>query len=98
MIYLEKNNLKQLIEKGIYLVDFYADWCGPCKMMEPVLQNLDESINVIKVNVDLFKEEAAEYSIMNIPTLLYFKDGALVNKSIGFVSKEEIEQNIKEIS
>ena len=94
---LEKNdNFNELIKEGIVLVDFYAEWCGPCKMMGPVLESL-EDINVIKVNVDNFGGLSEEYRIMSIPTLIFFKDGVKVNEIVGFHSKEQIESILKEL-
>ena len=78
------------------LVDFYADWCGPCKMLAPVIETLageyEGKAKIGKLNVDDSPETAQKYGIMSIPTLLYFKNGELVNKSIGVVAKSEIEQ------
>ena len=78
------------------LVDFYADWCGPCKMLAPVIETLageyEGKVKIGKLNVDDSPETAQKYGVMSIPTLLYFKNGELVNKSIGVVAKSEIEQ------
>lgn len=95
MKHLEQNeNLNDLIKSGTYLVDFYAEWCGPCKMLAPVLEEI-EGANVIKVDVDIHMDLAREYGVMSVPTLLYVKDGVVKNKTIGYVSKEEIEENLK---
>ena len=78
------------------LVDFYADWCGPCKMLAPVVEALsaewEGKAKIGKLNVDDAPETAEAYGIMSIPTLLYIKNGEVVNKSVGVVSKAEIEQ------
>ena len=78
------------------LVDFYADWCGPCKMLAPVIETLateqEGKVKVGKLNVDDSPETARKYGIMSIPTLLYIKNGEVVNKTVGVVSKAEIEQ------
>ncbi len=95
MKYLEKNNLNEEIKEGITLVDFYTTWCGPCKMMEPVLEELD--INVIKVDVEKFEELGKEYAIMSVPTLIFFKDGEEQKKLIGFQTKDALEEIIKEL-
>ena len=88
--HLEANeNLKELVKEGIYLVDFYADWCGPCKMMGSVLEGMND-INVIKVNTDLHQELAREYGVMSIPTLVFFKDGVNVRQEVGFKDESEI--------
>ena len=78
------------------LVDFYADWCGPCKMLAPVIETLateqEGKVKVGKLNVDDSPETARKYGIMSMPTLLYIKNGEVVNKTVGVVSKTEIEQ------
>lgn len=75
------------------LVDFWASWCGPCKMLSPLVDQIAEendNIKVCKVNVDDEQDIAVEYKVMSIPTLIVFKDGAEVNRSVGVKSKEEI--------
>ena len=83
------------------LVDFYADWCGPCKMLAPVIETLateqEGKVKVGKLNVDDSPETARKYGIMSIPTLLYIKNGEVVNKTVGVVSKTEIEQNLSSL-
>lgn len=91
--YLENENFKEVISSGLWVVDFYADWCGPCKMLGPVLEQLDS--NVLKVNVDSHESLATEFGVMSIPTICYFKDGELKNRTVGFRNKEEIEEIIK---
>lgn len=97
MKYLEeKENLKDLVKNGIYIVDFYAEWCGPCKMLALDLEEL-ENVNIIKVDIDKHMDLTREYGVMSVPTLLYVKDGVIKNKTIGYISKEEIEENLKAI-
>ena len=69
MIHLEKEDFNELIKEGLHLVDFYAEWCGPCKMMMPVLESIEDKIDIIKVNIDEHEDLAKEYRIMSIPTL-----------------------------
>ena len=79
------------------LLDFWATWCGPCRMLAPVLEEVAEArqdITVCKVDVDEERELALSAGIESIPTLLVFRDGQLAHKSIGFVSREEIEKLI----
>ena len=75
MVHLEKDNLDELVKEGLHVVDFYAEWCGPCKMLAPVLESLEDKINVIKVDIDKFEKLAFDYRIMSVPTLVFFKDG-----------------------
>ncbi len=92
----EDDDLKEIIKKDKWLVDFYAEWCGPCKMFDTVTENID-FINVLKINVDLFPEIAKEYGVMSIPTICYFKKGELVEKKIGFQTLEEVKETVKKI-
>lgn len=82
------------------LVDFYADWCGPCKMMAPTVEQianeLDGEAVVGKLNVDDNEEIAMKYSVMSIPTLIVFKNGQAVDKKVGVQSKETILAMIKQ--
>ena len=75
------------------LVDFYADWCGPCKMMGKVLEDVD--FDILKVNVDTHSDLAKEFGVMSIPTLILFEDGKAVKKSIGFMGKDDLEDFLK---
>ncbi len=93
--HLENENLKDVIKDGVWLVDFYADWCGPCKMLGPVLESLDA--NIVKVNVDQHESLAQEFGVMSIPTICVFKNQELVKKEIGFRSKDEIEKLLESV-
>lgn len=80
------------------LVDFFANWCGPCKMLSPIVDEVADEVNnvkVCKVNIDEARELASKYEIMSIPTLLVFKNGSVVNTSLGLVSKQKILDLIK---
>ena len=93
--YLKEEKLETLINEDITIVDFYADWCGPCKMLGSVLENMD--YNIIKINTDTHQELAQKFGVMSIPTVLIYKDGKEKKKFIGFKSKEEIEEIIKNL-
>lgn len=91
-------NGEVLQEKGIVVVDFFATWCGPCKMLAPVLEEVQNEMNDIKiVKVDIDKNEriAQEYSVMNIPTIKIFKDGKEVTTNVGFLPKPSLVDMIK---
>lgn len=96
---INENNFKEKIsEKGKILVDCYANWCGPCKMLSPVIDKIAEentSCKFYKLDVDEAEQIAEEYGIMSIPTLLIFEDGKLTNTSVGLKPKSEIESLIK---
>ena len=88
-------NFAELLASGKPLVvDFWAQWCGPCKMMLPVVDELandyDGRINIGKLNVDENPDTCEEFGIMNIPTMLFFKDGKLVNRHVGACAKKEL--------
>lgn len=87
------------IKEGIVLVDFYATWCGPCKMQSPIIDSLKEErsdIKIMKVDVDKEEDVARTYGIMSIPTLMLFKDGKEVAKNVGFMPKEVLTNWINE--
>ena len=86
----KKDNFDELISEGLVLVDFYADWCGPCKMLAPNLEKLGDTYNVIKVNVDEFEDIARKYAIMSIPALYLFKDSEVIDKRIGYQEFEDL--------
>lgn len=91
----EFNNL---VNDDFVLVDFYANWCGPCKMLSPVLEELENSrgVKVVKVDVDKNEEVARNYGVMSIPTLIMFKNGELVDKKVGYIPIELLSDWINE--
>ena len=85
---------KILNQNGITLVDFYADWCGPCKLMSPVIEEIAKEypdITVAKINVNKNEKLAAEYNILSIPTIIIFKNGTEVTRTVGYTPKQDLE-------
>ena len=91
--YLEDNDLNSKLKDKKILVDFYADWCGPCKMLGTILEEMD--FPILKINVDKFPELARKYGVMSIPTIILFDNGKEIKKNIGFLSKNELEEFLK---
>lgn len=97
---INKEEFKELVleSKGLKLVDFYADWCGPCRMLGPFLEDLSEEVKDVdfyKINVDNYGDVARDYQVSSIPTLILFKDGNLVDKKIGFLPKDVLKEWIE---
>ena len=93
------NNFTELLQsEKLVVVDFWATWCGPCRMLSPILDEVEEEMagqmEVVKVNVDDADEVAAQYRIMSIPTLLFFKNGQIVDKTVGAMPKNALVDKI----
>lgn len=93
-------NFNELLQdEKLVIVDFWATWCGPCRMLSPILDQIEEEmpdqITVVKVNVDDADEIAAQYRIMSIPTLLFVKNGEIVDKTVGAMPKPALLEKIK---
>lgn len=87
-------------ENQLVLVDFYADWCGPCKTMSPILQEvksiLKEEIRIIKINVDQYQDLASEFSVRGVPTLILFRQGKMLWRQSGVLSSKDLVSIVKE--
>lgn len=94
--YNTNDNFNEVIKSKV-LVDFYANWCGPCKMLameiEKVINEID--IDIVKVNIDEAEDIARKYGVMSIPTLILFENGQELKKTIGFIPKEKIKEFIE---
>ena len=96
---LNGENFDQTANKGVALVDFWAPWCGPCKMQTPILESLagkvGDDVTIAKVNVDESPELAARYGVRSIPTLIVFKDGEVAQQFVGVKQEDELKQAIE---
>lgn len=93
IIYGNEENFNELISNGEVLVDFFANWCGPCKMLGAILEELSterSSVKIVKINVDENPNLARQFGVMSIPTMYLFKNGKEIAKKNGFMPKEEL--------
>jgi thioredoxin 1 len=97
-IELNKDNFDATVASGVSLVDFWAPWCGPCRMIAPVIEELAEDYegkaNICKVNTDENQEIAVKFGIRSIPTILFFKDGEIVDQMVGAAGKNVFAQKL----
>jgi len=95
---LTKDNFSQNVQSGVSLVDFWAPWCGPCKIQLPIVEELATELEgqatIAKINVDEEPELASQFGVMSIPTLILFKDGQPVDKMVGLQSKDALKTKI----
>jgi thioredoxin 1 len=98
-VVVTKDNFTENVAQGVSLLDFWAPWCGPCKMQLPIVEELSEELKgkatIAKVNVDEEPELASQFGVMSIPTLILFKDGQPVDKLVGLQSKESLKTKIQ---
>ncbi len=96
VIHLENENFEELIKNKKVVVDFYATWCGPCKMFGPVFEKVsnESSITFIKIDVDAHEDIARKYGIMSIPTVVLLNNGEVEKKHMGFMTEDELKKFI----
>ena len=95
----ETDDFNNFIENKTVLVDFYADWCGPCKMIRPILEEISENnndIKIVSINIEDEEELAERYNVFSIPCLVIFENGEETKRNVGLVSKDDIEKMIGE--
>lgn len=89
------DDFNKIIEKGTWLVDFSATWCGPCRMLEPVLEEFSKDNQVLQVDIDQFSELTSSFGIMSVPTLIVFKDGKKIVQDVGYRSIDQLNELVK---
>lgn len=101
MILKNKDEFSQIInENDMVVVDFFATWCGPCKMLTPVIENVEKvlsNVKFIKVDIDQFNDLASEYRIQSVPTLIFIKNKEIVAKSVGYLDEDALIEKIKSL-
>ena len=103
MVHLNSNNFQnEVLESDIpVIVDFYADWCGPCKMVGPLLEDMSPKYNgkakICKLNIDDQEDLARKYKVMSVPTLLFIKDGEAVERLSGALSQKVLEEKLNDL-
>lgn len=97
--HVNKENFEKevLNSKSIVIVDFFAEWCGPCQMLAPVLEKISDKVDVVKIDIDEAEELAIKYGIEVVPTLIFFKDGEIKKEMAGFRSEKELLEIIEKI-
>ncbi|WP_419770918.1 MAG: thioredoxin [Candidatus Marinarcus sp.] len=101
-IELTSGNFDTTVSKGLSLVDFWAPWCGPCRMLAPVIDELAEDFagkaNICKVNTDEEQDLAVKYGVRSIPTILFMKDGEIVDTMVGASSKQALTEKLEALA
>ena len=94
---LDSNEFEKEVQGEVVLVDFFAEWCGPCQMLAPVLEELDKEgkVKIVKIDVDSVPELARQFRVMSIPTVMLFKNGQFVKKQLGYMPLEALKEFVK---
>lgn len=97
MLELNETNFHESVnQEELTVVDFYAPWCGPCRMLNPVLESLSSNVKIVKVNTDESPGIATEHTITALPTIMFFKSGKVLGKMVGLTDKARLENKIAE--
>lgn len=96
---INSENFNNEISNGLSIVDFFAEWCGPCKMLGPVFEELSnemkDSVKFYKLDVDQSIDKAYEYKVSTVPSMIIFKDGKMIEKLVGFMPKDQIKEKLE---
>ena len=92
---LKETDFKDTIKEGLWLVDFSASWCGPCRMLEPNLEELSKEFNVLKIDIDQFRNLTDSFNIMSVPTMILFNNGEVVKQDVGYKSLDDLKEFVK---
>ncbi len=82
----------EVLKEKKVLVDFFATWCGPCRMLGPILEKVESEIKVVKIDTDKFEDIARDFGVMSIPTLVLLEDGREIKRNVGFIDKHNLEK------
>lgn len=96
IVYLNDTNFQETVSKGVTLVDFYADWCGPCRMIAPIIEELSTEMNgkatIAKLDIENAQSTTSSLNVTSIPTIIIFKNGREVNRIVGIKDKETLKK------
>lgn len=96
VVYLTDTDFNEKVSQGVSLVDFYADWCGPCRMMTPIIDELSQEmtgqVGIFKFDIEAYKDVPTQFQITSIPTLIIFKDGQEVERIVGLKDKDSLKK------
>lgn len=97
---IEEKDFEDEVKSGIVIVDFFATWCGPCRVMGQILERMEEDlkdVKILKVDVDECEKLSRQFGVLSIPTIVFFKDGNMVRKNVGIMSEEEVAEEIEKM-
>ncbi len=97
MIELNESNYTENVSQGLVLLDFYTNFCGPCKMLAPVLEKI-ENIKIFKIDASSNPNLTSEHNISSVPTLIYMRNGVILEKTIGYMSQEQIQAKVNKFN